>query len=159
MIHIKLFGQQVLNNFGGIKNELKDVNIEINNIPNVKILPYIYNMEEIMNVSDLIVARSGAMTITEISVVAKPAIFIPLPNVSENHQEYNARLLEKIGGAKIILNNELNGDILNTNIKEIVEDKEKVIQMGKNSNKVAMQNVTQNIYNEIKDTINQKNKK
>ena len=50
-----------------IKEELDNNNININHIENMKIVPYIYNMEEIMNVSDVIVARSGAMTITEIA--------------------------------------------------------------------------------------------
>ena len=71
-----------------IKEKLEDKNININMIENIKILPYIYNMEEIMNISDIIVARSGAMTITEISNLGKPSILIPLPNVSNNHQMY-----------------------------------------------------------------------
>ena len=56
-----------------------------------------------MNVVDVIVARSGAMTITEISNLGKPAILVPLPNVSHDHQLYNAKALEKVGAAKIIL--------------------------------------------------------
>lgn len=67
-----------------IKEKLTDKNININNIQNAKIVPYIYNMEDIMNVSNLIVARSGAMTITEISNLGKCSILIPLPNVSGN---------------------------------------------------------------------------
>ena len=90
-----------------IKGRLQDQNISINNIENAKIVPYIYNMEEIMNISNLIVARSGAMTITEISNLGKPSILIPLPNVSGDHQLHNAKVLEKVGAAKIILNDEL----------------------------------------------------
>ena len=63
-------------------------------------MPYIYNMEEMINISDLIVARSGAMTITEIANLGKPSILIPLPNVSHNHQLYNAQVLEKIRSSK-----------------------------------------------------------
>ena len=54
-----------------IKEELDKNNININNIENIKIVPYIYNMEEIMNISDLVVCRSGAMTITEIALIRK----------------------------------------------------------------------------------------
>lgn len=82
--------------FDIIKQKLAEKKIDISNIENAKILPYIYNMEEIMNVSDLIVARSGAMTITEISNLGKPSILIPLPNVSNDHQLYNAKVLEKV---------------------------------------------------------------
>ena len=59
-----------------VKNELKQKSIDIENIKNAKILPYIYNMEEIMNVVDVIVARSGAMTITEIANLGKPSILV-----------------------------------------------------------------------------------
>ena len=90
-----------------IKNELAQKNIDIEKIDNAKIVPYIYNMEEIMNVSNIIVARSGAMTITEISNLGKPSILIPLPNVSQDHQTYNAKVLENVGAAKIIKNDEL----------------------------------------------------
>lgn len=133
-----------------IKEKLSDDNININNIENVKIVPYIYNMEEIMNVVDLVVCRSGAMTITEISIVGKPAIFIPFPFATENHQEYNAKVLEKVGAAEIILDKELNADILDKKIKEIVISKEKVTKMGEKANKCATKNVTDKIYQEVK---------
>ena len=141
-----------------IKDKLEEINIDINNIENVKIVPYIYNMEEIMNIADLVVCRSGAMTITEISVVGKPAIFIPFPYATENHQEYNARVLEGVGAAKIILNKDLNSEILGNTINEIVNDKSIIETMSKNANKVAMQNVEENIYKEIKKVINNRNK-
>ena len=138
------------NQYEEIKEKLNDDNININNIENVKIVPYIYNMEEIMNVVDLVVCRSGAMTITEISIVGKPAIFIPFPFATENHQEYNAKVLEKVGAAEIILDKELNADILDKKIKEIVISKEKIVKMGENANKCATQNVTDKIYQEVK---------
>lgn len=133
-----------------IKEELEDNNININNIENIKIVPYIYNMEQVMNVVDVIVARSGAMTITEISNLGKPSILIPLPNVSHNHQLYNAKVLEKINAAIILENNNLNGKLLNSTIESIILDKNKKEQMGKNALKVATSNVENKIYNEIK---------
>lgn len=139
-----------------IKEELENANININNIENAKIVPYIYNMEEIMNVSNLIVARSGAMTITEISNLGKPSILVPLPNVSGNHQLYNAKVLEKIGAAKIILNDELNDKNLNEQIKDIVLDKNKEGQMSKNSLKISTSDVEEKIYKEIIKLIKEK---
>ena len=135
--------------YNEINEKLKKENIEIDNIKNVKILPYIYNMEEIMNVSDLIVARSGAMTITEISNLAKPSILIPLPNVSNNHQYHNARTLEQVGGAKIVLNDELDSEILNKEILGIVSSKEILNGMGKNAFKNSAHDVQNMIYKEI----------
>ncbi len=141
-----------------IKQELEDKNININNIENTRIVPYIYNMEEIMNVSDVIVARSGAMTITEISNLGKPSILIPLPNVSENHQLYNAKVLENIGAAKIILNEDLDENNLNNTIEDIILNKSKLGQMGKKALTVAVDNVEDKIYKEIKEVLNKGDK-
>ena len=132
-----------------IKEEFSKEQIDIDNINGVKIVPYIYNMEEIMNVSDIIVARSGAMTLTEIALVGKPAIFIPLPSMSANRQEDNARVFEKEGAAKVILNNELNGEVLQKAINSMIKDKNKLIEMGENAKKLAIYNVEDRIYEEI----------
>ena len=139
--------------FDGIKEELEDLNLNINKIQNMKIVPYIYNMEEIMNVVNLIVARSGAMTITEISNLGKPSILVPLPNVSHNHQLYNAKALENVGAAKIILNDEINGEKLNKTIEEIVLNKDKMKKMGENALKISTVDAEDKIYEEIKKLV------
>ena len=139
-----------------IKEQLENEHKNINHIKNMKILPYIYNMEEIMNIVDVIVARSGAMTITEISNLGKPSILVPLPNVSHDHQLYNAKVLENIKAAKIILDNTLDGEILNQNIEKIVLNKEICQEMGKNALKIATTDVEDKIYEQIIKTIHQK---
>ena len=139
--------------FDIIKNELSRKNIDIENIENCKILPYIYNMEEVENICDVVVARSGAMTITEIANLSKPSILIPLPNVSNDHQMYNAKVLENVEAAKIIKNDELNGELLNSEIEKIVLNKEKYEQMGRNAYKVSNENVEDKIYEEIKKLV------
>ena len=136
-----------------IREELENYNININHVKNMKIVPYIYNMEEMMNVADLIVARSGAMTITEISNLGKTSILIPLPNVSHDHQLYNAKVLQKVGGAEIILDNELNGNNLNEKIEEIVLDKNKCKIMGEKAMKVSTVDAENKIYNQVIETI------
>lgn len=139
--------------FDIIKEKLKINNLDIDNVKNAKILPYIYNMEELINICDLVVCRSGAMTITEIAIVEKPAIFIPLPSVRANRQEDNARVLEKLNAAKVILNSELNNNILNEYITDMISDKEKLINMGKNASSIAVKDVEEKIYEEIKKVI------
>ena len=139
--------------FDIIKEELENLSLNINNIPNMKIIPYIYNMEELMNVVDLIVARSGAMTITEISNLGKPSILVPLPNVSHNHQLYNAKALESVGAARIILNDEINGEKLNKTIEEIVLNKEKIRKMGENALRISAVDAEDKIYDEIKKLV------
>lgn len=136
-----------------IKEVLKKEKINIENIENVRIVPYIYNMEEVMNISDIIVARSGAMTVTEIANLGKPSILVPLPNVSHNHQLYNAKVLEKINAAKIILDNEMKAETLNNMIEEIVLDKNKINEMGKNALKVSTTDAEEKIYSEIEKLV------
>lgn len=139
--------------FNIIKEELASKNIDINNIENAKILPYIYNMEEIMNVSNIIVARSGAMTITEISNLGKPSILIPLPNVSQDHQLYNAKVLENVGAAKIILNNELNKTNLENEIEKIIKDPQLMHKMEEKAFSKSVTDVQEKIYEEIKKIV------
>ena len=136
-----------------IKEELEKENININNIENIKIIPYIYNMEEVLNCCDLVVARSGAMTITEIAKVGKPAIFIPLAIAAENHQEFNANVLVKQNAADKILEKDLNEKILNEKINNIISDTNKMKQMGENARKIDIENVEEKIYKEIKNVI------
>ena len=139
--------------FDIIKEELASKNIDINNIENAKILPYIYNMEEIMNVSNIIVARSGAMTITEISNLGKPSILIPLPNVSQDHQLYNAKVLENVGAAKIILNNELNKNNLEDEIERIIKNPQLMHKMEEKAFSKSVTDVQEKIYEEIKKIV------
>lgn len=136
-----------------IREEMETLHININNIPKMKVIPYIYNMEELMNVVDVIVARSGAMTITEISNLGKPAILVPLPNVSHDHQLYNAKALEKVGAAKIILNDKMCGDVLSREIEEITSDKEHMKKMGQNALKISTTNAEETIYEEIRKLV------
>ena len=132
-----------------IKAELEDIKINIENIKNCKVLPYIYNMEEMYALCDLAICRSGAMTITELAICSKPAIFIPLPSVGANRQEDNARVVERLNGAKVILNEELKSEKLNDAINEMTLDLNKLKQMGENVNKLEIKNVDDKIYTEI----------
>ena len=132
------------------KDKYEDIRSQIKSPNNLTLLPYIYNMEEILNLVDLIVCRSGAMTITEISRCHKPAIFIPFPYATENHQEYNARVLSDVGAAKIILDKNLNSKILNDTICNIIKDKATLKKMGIKAETVEIKNVEEKIYKEIK---------
>lgn len=139
--------------FDKIKEELEDSGINCGHIDGIKMMPYIYNMEELMNVADVSIGRAGAMTVTEIANLGKPSILVPLPNVSHNHQLYNAKVLEKVEATKIILNEELTGENLNQAIEEIVLDEAKIKKMGQNALKVSVHNVEDKIYQEIKKLV------
>lgn len=133
-----------------VKEELEKSNLNINNIKNTTIVPYIYNMQDVMNLADLIVARSGAMTITEVAIVGKPAIFIPFLYATENHQEYNARVLADSGAAKLILDKDLNTQKLNNQILEIIENESLKTKMGERALNSAVRHVEDKIYKEIR---------
>lgn len=139
--------------FDSIKENFEESGMNINNIKNTKIVPYIYNMSEIMNAIDIIVARSGAMTITEIALVGKPAIFIPLPSMSANRQVDNANVLAKLGAAKIILNDEVNSENLSQSIDEMLKDPKELKQMGLRAKQIAKYDVEEKIYQEIKKIV------
>lgn len=136
-----------------IKDNLKELKINIDKIKNIKVIPYIYNMEEMMNLADIIISRSGAMTITEIAITGKPAIFIPFPFATENHQEYNARVLVNEGAANIILDKDLNAESLTSTLNEMLKDKTSLLKMGQNAQKIAIKDVEDKIFNEIKQLV------
>ena len=91
--------------------------------------------------------------LTEIANVGKPAIFIPYPFATENHQEYNAKVLEQVGAARIILDKNLNSNILNNEICDMVANREKLIEMGNKASIIAVKNVEETIYKEIKNIV------
>ena len=145
------------NNYEGIKENLKENGKHINNIENVKIFPYIYNMEEILNSVDIAVTRAGAITVSEILEVMLPTIFIPLPSQKANRQIDNAKLLEKNGGAEIILNEELNSEVLEQKLLFILNNEDKLSVMRKNIEANREENhALDKIYDEIKEYIEEK---
>lgn len=137
------------NQYDVVKESFEKEALSIKNIKDVKVVPYIYNMEELINLADLVICRSGAMTITELAICGKPAIFVPLPSRSANRQEDNARVLEKLGAAKIILNHELTGEKLSSEINDIIKNRAKLEKMGKLANQIAPNHVEEKIYDEI----------
>ncbi len=86
----------------------------------------------------------------------KPAIFVPLPSKMANRQEDNAKVLEKIGAAKIIKNDIINYQNLSSKINSLILDKEKLEEMGKLANELAPVDVLDKIYNEIEKVIKRK---
>ncbi len=80
--------------------------------PNLVVTPYINNMPQLLAAADLVIARSGALTLAELEAVGRASILIPSPNVAENHQYYNALELEKAGAAVVIEAQNLTGQKL-----------------------------------------------
>jgi len=74
-----------------------------NNAPSFEVIPFVYEVEQFYNRCHLLVCRSGAITLAELTSMGKPAVLVPLPTATHNHQEENARRLEEAGAARMIL--------------------------------------------------------
>lgn len=120
---------------------------------NVHVLPYIYNMSEMYSIASLVVSRSGAMTVTNIASFGIPSIFIPYPSIGANRQIDNAKTLENIGAARIIINNDLNYTLLYDNIKELLGDEKNLRHMGEMAKTIATNGAIEKIYEEIKEVL------
>lgn len=119
----------------------------------IKVERFVFDMDKMYKASDLLIARAGAMTITELTLSGKPSILIPFPYAAENHQLYNAKVLEEKGASVIVNEKDLNEDDIYNKISELVKDNEKLESMGKIARKAAILNVEENIYSEIKKVI------
>ncbi|HHW92619.1 MAG TPA: undecaprenyldiphospho-muramoylpentapeptide beta-N-acetylglucosaminyltransferase [Firmicutes bacterium] len=100
---------------------------------NIIIKPYLHDMPAGLAAADLVIARAGATTLAELTARGVPAILIPSPYVTGNHQEYNARLLEAKGAAVVIRERELDGSSLAKQVLELLQDPSRLQLMGKKS--------------------------
>ncbi len=91
---------------------------------------YIYNMPTVMAAADVIISRAGASSCNEIAASGTPCVLIPSPNVTDNHQEKNARAYERNGGAEVILENECTPELLMQRVSGILQDRERSRSMG-----------------------------
>ena len=91
---------------------------------------YIDNMPELLAAADLVISRSGALTLAELEAMGRASILIPSPNVAENHQYYNALELEQAGAAVVIEEKDLTGDKLIATVQELMSRPGRLQQMG-----------------------------
>lgn len=120
----------------------------------VKVVPYIYNVDKVYIASDLMICRAGAITISELQTMGIPSILIPSPYVTANHQEHNARSLERDGGAVVILEKELDADVLFKQICNLISNKDILNKMAKDATKNKKTDSVEKIYKLIKKSIN-----
>ncbi|MDU1315561.1 undecaprenyldiphospho-muramoylpentapeptide beta-N-acetylglucosaminyltransferase [Anaerococcus hydrogenalis] len=115
----------------------------------IKVFSYIDNIDLFYGVSDLVISSSGAMSLSEISSLKKASILIPKAYTTENHQEYNARTYLDKGASSMILEKDLNGKVLYENIIQIIDNKEKLDDMGKMASSLQNPNASNDIYDLI----------
>lgn len=115
----------------------------------VKIYPFYEDMATMMSAADLIIARSGASTLAEITVLGRPSILVPFPYATDNHQEYNARSLEKVGAAEVLLDKDCSVDNLLPKIRKIINNAELYQNMSNSAKNLAKPLAAETIAEEI----------
>jgi UDP-N-acetylglucosamine--N-acetylmuramyl-(pentapeptide) pyrophosphoryl-undecaprenol N-acetylglucosamine transferase len=121
-------------------------------LENVKILEYIRRMDYAYTLADVIVSRAGALSISELEIVGKPVIFIPSPNVAEDHQTKNAMRLVEKNAAWMIPNDEGEKDILGPAL-ELVNDTARRKELSENIRREAIPDATARIVKQIKELV------
>jgi UDP-N-acetylglucosamine--N-acetylmuramyl-(pentapeptide) pyrophosphoryl-undecaprenol N-acetylglucosamine transferase len=104
----------------------------------LRIVDYIHNMAEAVAAADLIICRAGGSTLAELAAAAKPAILIPSPNVTADHQTANAKMLADAGGALLMPEAGLTAEALHGTVKTLLNDLAKREEMSKNLKAAAM---------------------
>lgn len=120
---------------------------------NVKILPFIYEMPSVMKITDLMVTRAGASTMSEITSLEVPSIFIPSPYVPNNHQYKNAMDLVNKNAGLILEEKDLNEQNLISLIDKTINDKEKLLSIKKNLKEIGIKDSSSRIYEILKELI------
>ena len=113
---------------------------------NIKLVPYIKNMENVLANVDVVVGRAGATSLAEITSLGLPSILIPSPNVTNDHQTKNAQSLVDKQAAVMIPNAELNQETLVAKIDELMLDSDKRLAMAASSKKEGIQDATDRLY-------------
>jgi UDP-N-acetylglucosamine--N-acetylmuramyl-(pentapeptide) pyrophosphoryl-undecaprenol N-acetylglucosamine transferase len=106
---------------------------------------YIYDMPRVMAAADLVMCRAGASTLAELTYMGKPVILVPSPNVTNNHQEKNARVIENAGGAQVLLEGEFDAQLLLETVKTLLLDGEHLAHMSEAMKSLAVPDAAERI--------------
>ena len=116
---------------------------------NLFLSEYIFDIHKYYAAADIIICRAGAATLTELAVLKKPAILIPSPHVTENHQYKNAVALEKAGAAIVIEEKDLTAEKLIEQVNALVSDSFRIAEMSRNIGKYGSKDTLDKIYDII----------
>lgn len=132
---------------------VKNKGAVIKDCPNLDVREYIDNMATCMAAADLVICRAGAITLSEIQALGKPAILIPSPNVAENHQYHNAMALVNNKAAEIIEEKDLTENLIIEKVDGLLQNPQKLKEYSENSKKMAIIDANERIYSIIRRTI------
>ena len=106
-------------------------------------------MPRVMAAADLVLCRAGASTVSELTYMHKPTIFVPSPYVTNNHQFKNAKVVEDAGGALIFEEESLDAGALLNEVKRILSSKDKLEKMSQAMAKLARPEATDMITEQV----------
>ena len=109
--------------------KVRQLGVDFENCESIDMREYIYNMPTVMAAADVIISRAGASSCNEIAASGTPCILIPSPNVTDNHQEKNARVLEGHGGAVVVLEKDCTAQVLMDQLRGILDDADRARKM------------------------------
>ena len=121
----------------------------LENLAVLDVREYIYDMAPVMRAADLVICRAGASTISEITALATPAILVPSPYVTNNHQEKNARILEQHGGAVVLLEADASGEALYRAASGILRDPQRQADMSRGMAELGIRDATRRLYDTV----------
>lgn len=130
---------------------LKDYE-KYNSKGNVQVTAFIDRMDLVYAAADVVISRSGASSVSELCIIGKPTIFIPSPNVAEDHQTKNAKAIVDKNGALLIKESDLDFQF-ETVFFDLISNENKQIELSQNIKKLALPNATKTIVEEIKKLI------
>lgn len=128
--------------------------VKASELKNIRVLPFISRMDLAYGVADIIVSRAGALSISELCIVGKPAILVPSPNVAEDHQTHNAKSLESKGAALMIPDVDA-GELLVDRMLKLMEDEEEKENLSKNIKELGIVDASQRIAAEVQHILNE----
>ena len=108
--------------WGWMPERVKNNGVDLENCPEIDMREYIYDMPTVMVAADVVIGRAGSATCNEIAASGTPCILIPSPNVTNNHQEKNARVLENSGGAVVVLEKDCNAQRIYSEVAAMLSD-------------------------------------
>ena len=131
--------------WGWMPDLVKEKGVDLQNCPSIDMREYIYNMPTVLAAADVVIGRAGSGTCNEIAAAGVPSILIPSPNVTNNHQEKNARVLESGGGAVVLLEQEADAKRVYKEIMALLRDQRRSEEMSKNLRSMAVADSTDRI--------------
>ena len=129
--------------------ELREKGVDLRDHPALQVREYIYDMAVVMRAADLVLCRAGASTISELTALRVPALIVPSPYVTNNHQEKNARVLESAGGAEVLLERDSSGQALFRAACGILHDGDRRASMERAMSALGVRDATERIYQTV----------